>query len=145
MTKRGTVQSGGREELKFEFLPSEQGCMISELWTLSIPEADFKRQILLQGIHKEPSISMDPATLDFGSLICGTKSKTKFQILNKETTPLSFKVIDPKPDNTTKRLLGQSKKELNVLGVKLGFHRGVIFIRVQSMERSASASVFNNN
>lgn len=111
-------------------MPSEQGSMISEFWTLCIPEVEFKRQILFQGIHKEPSISMDPATLDFGSVICGTKSKTRFQVFNNETTPLSFKVIDPKPDNTTKRLLGQSTLCFEYLWCNTCFHRGIIFIRV---------------
>eukprot|EP00210_Caulerpa_lentillifera_P003205 g3062.t1 len=112
LTDHGTVPSGGTQELKFEFFPPEQGSQISSIWNLRIVEPEFETQILLRGIQKKPSILIDPESINFGPVLLGTKARTKFQLVNKENMELSFKLIDPKPNRTTRKLLRPKRASL---------------------------------
>eukprot|EP00929_Paragymnodinium_shiwhaense_P012789 TRINITY_DN120685_c0_g1_i1.p1 TRINITY_DN120685_c0_g1~~TRINITY_DN120685_c0_g1_i1.p1 ORF type:complete len:3365 (+),score=726.60 TRINITY_DN120685_c0_g1_i1:1028-10096(+) len=89
LSRRGTIQSGKKYEMVFEYMPNAVGTHES-CWTFSLLKHDVVQSFLLVGSVKEPRVGMDTPNINFNRLLLGGQSTEKFHIVNKEHIPFSF-------------------------------------------------------
>jgi len=89
LTKRGTIMSGRKYEMVFEYLPTSVGTHES-FWTFQLVTKLTSQSFALVGAVKEPRVGMDTPSLNYGRLLLGAVSRETVHIVNKEHIPFSF-------------------------------------------------------
>jgi len=89
LTKRGTIFSGKKYEMVFEYLPTSVGTHES-FWNFSVVNKEARQSFLVVGTVKEPRIGMDCPNVNFNRLLLGARARETVHIVNKEHIPFSF-------------------------------------------------------
>lgn len=90
LTKTGTVKSGLRHELQFEFSPNDVG-LFESFWTFSIPKYNLSIPFLLVGDVSEPRVLFDRSFILFESLLIGMTGLQTIYLINQESQSFEFK------------------------------------------------------
>eukprot|EP00658_Telonema_sp_P-2_P082699 TRINITY_DN8790_c0_g1_i4.p1 TRINITY_DN8790_c0_g1~~TRINITY_DN8790_c0_g1_i4.p1 ORF type:complete len:2065 (-),score=554.24 TRINITY_DN8790_c0_g1_i4:246-6440(-) len=88
-TMRGTIHSGKKYEMVFEYLPESLDTQESD-WSFHISHNKITMPFLLIGWAAEPELHFSKSKVDFGQVIVGAKSKQVVTIENRETVPYPF-------------------------------------------------------
>ena len=91
LTKTGSIMSGKKYEMKFEFLPSApdyEEC----LWKFTIPSLALSVPILFIGYIVEPKILLDRSYLHFKPQLVNQVCRETVFLINDEDRPYSFSV-----------------------------------------------------
>lgn len=89
LTPRGTILSGKRHEVVFEYTP-ELLDLVESMWTFSIPDHGISVPFLLVGHASEPNVFMERNSLNFKALLVGHQAKDTVRLVNNEHIPFSF-------------------------------------------------------
>jgi len=89
LTPRGTILSGKKYEMIFEYLPDIDGNHES-YWTFSIPSEKIKHHFAMIGRVTEPNVLLDVGSINFGPLLLGGKNKEVIKLKNLEHIPFTF-------------------------------------------------------
>jgi hydrocephalus-inducing protein len=87
-TMRGTIHSGKKSDMVFEFSPDSLKLRESQ-WVLNIP-GKARIPFLLVGHVSEPEVYFSQTKVSFGQVIVGAKSRQSVQIENRESIPYPF-------------------------------------------------------
>lgn len=91
-TPKGLMLAGKRCEMIFEFTP--QHLELQEMfWYFRIPHFDVNQLFLLVGSTVEPRVTMDRGSVNFNTLLIGTKATQSVALINHEHIPFNF-VLD---------------------------------------------------
>ena len=74
LTSKGTIISGKKAEMVFEYTPDLSGVHES-YWTFEIPSEKIIQYFLVVGNVVEPNIFFDVGKINFGPLLLGGKNK----------------------------------------------------------------------
>lgn len=89
---RGTILSGKKSEMLFEFRPSGlTERKVDQLWTFEVPSQGIKETFHLVGTVLEPKIFFNNARVDFGPLLLKGRGKERVILKNFDDIPYSFK------------------------------------------------------
>jgi len=89
VTQRGTILSGKKSEMIFEYTPDLIGVHES-YWIFEIPSEKIVQYFMMVGNVKEPNVFFDMGKINFGPLLIGGKNKEVVGIKNMEDVPLTF-------------------------------------------------------
>ncbi|CAH1779299.1 unnamed protein product [Owenia fusiformis] len=89
LTPEGSIRRGKKQEILFEFTPTELG-ITESFWKFVIPEHNISIPFLLMGDAREPNIAMDRSHFNFKSLLIGHEAMETVHIVNTEDSPLYF-------------------------------------------------------
>lgn len=91
LTPKGTIFSGKKFEIVFEFNPTKN-CpdKVEKVFTFSIPQHEIQHQFLFQGIILQPKIFFSQAKIDFGPLLLTGKGKETIMIKNLDDVSYHF-------------------------------------------------------
>lgn len=98
LTPKGTILSGKKGEMVFEFSPDEVG-VAESFYRFKIVNQRDEELFLFVGSVLEPKVSFDRVKLDMNALILGSTCSDTIHIQNDEEVPFSF--------NFDKKLLSQ--------------------------------------
>jgi hydrocephalus-inducing protein len=73
-TPKGTILSGKKYEMVFEYLPESLGVHES-FWNFEIPSLKQKQEFYVKGEVKEPNVFIDTGKVNFGPLLLSGKAK----------------------------------------------------------------------
>ncbi|KAL7750642.1 hypothetical protein RI367_003984 [Sorochytrium milnesiophthora] len=88
-TARGTLQSGKRFEVVFEFTP-ETTDTVESLWTFAVPDHGIKVPFLLVGHALEPNVFLDRNSIVFRPVLVGKSVKETVLLTNDEDVAFPF-------------------------------------------------------
>lgn len=92
VTSKGLILAGKRCEMIFEFIP--QQLELQEMfWCFSIPHFQISQLFLFVGKTTEPRVTLDRGSVNFNTLLIGTKTLQSISIVNMEHIPFNF-VVD---------------------------------------------------
>jgi len=94
LTPKGTILSGKKFEMAFEYVPESIGTHES-YWEFRIPSEKVMQPFLVVGQVIEPLVLFETAKVDFGPLLVGGKNREIVQLRNQEHIPFSF-AFDPR-------------------------------------------------
>ncbi|ELT89592.1 hypothetical protein CAPTEDRAFT_222082 [Capitella teleta] len=89
----GTIRSGKKVQVGFEFVSSEQ-TLVESFWKFVIPELNIVIPFLVVGNTLDPGVSLDRSHLNFKSLLIGHEAVESVSILNDEPVPLQFSFVE---------------------------------------------------
>ena len=89
MNSKGTILSGKKSEMIFEYTPDLLGAHES-YWIFEIPSEKIIQYFLVVGKVNEPNVVFDVGKINFGQLLIGGKNKEIVNLKNLEDVPLSF-------------------------------------------------------
>ncbi|KAI1889973.1 hypothetical protein AGOR_G00168420 [Albula goreensis] len=89
LTPKGSIQPGKKVEIPFEFLAQELDT-IESFWSFLITEQSISVPFLLVGTAREPTVYLDHAHLNLGSLLVGREINETVYIVNGEDLPFQF-------------------------------------------------------
>jgi hydrocephalus-inducing protein len=81
MTQKGTILSGKKFEMRFEYIPETTGTHES-FWKFKIPTEGIEQKFLVVGMVVEPNVVMEVGKVNFGPLLVGGKSKEIIKLVN---------------------------------------------------------------
>ncbi|DAZ93738.1 TPA: hypothetical protein N0F65_007364 [Lagenidium giganteum] len=88
-TPKGLMLAGKRCEMIFEFTP--QQLELQEMfWRFKIPHFDVNQLFLFVGTTTEPRVSLDRGSVNFNTLLIGTKAAQSVSLINQEHIPFNF-------------------------------------------------------
>ena len=88
-TPKGTVVSGKKGEMVFEYTPDAVG-LAEAFFKLCIPAHGLEELFLFAGNVVEPEVALDRTRVDFGALMVGTVATERVHFENREHLPFSF-------------------------------------------------------
>ncbi len=88
-TAKGTILSGKKTEMIFEYTPDLVGSHRSH-WIFEIPAENIVQHFLIVGEVIEPNVFFDTGKINFGPLLLGGKNKEILNLKNLEDVPLAF-------------------------------------------------------
>lgn len=89
LTRRGSILSGKKYEMVFEYMPMTTGTHES-FWTFAIADKQARQSFMVVGSVKEPRVGVDRPSINFNRLLLGTIAKDTVNLVNKEHIPLNF-------------------------------------------------------
>ncbi|XP_008288806.1 hydrocephalus-inducing protein homolog [Stegastes partitus] len=92
LTPCGTIQSGNKVEMCFEYAAEQLDAMES-LWSFVIETLSVSVPFLFVGTAREPLVYLDRPHLDFGELHVGHKAEQTVDVVNAEEEPFHFTVL----------------------------------------------------
>ena len=90
VTPKGTVASGRRGEMIFEYTPDTAGATHETFFRFKIPSYGLEELFLFAGNVVEPEVSFDRTRVDFQALMLGAVVTERVHIVNSEHMPFSF-------------------------------------------------------
>jgi hydrocephalus-inducing protein len=91
LTPKGTILSGKKFEMIFEFTPTKNTPdKIEKQFTFVIPTHKLKNSFLLKTVILQPKIFFSKAKIDFGPLLLSGKGKETVFIKNLDEKPYHF-------------------------------------------------------
>ncbi|EEY64415.1 uncharacterized protein PITG_22567 [Phytophthora infestans T30-4] len=91
-TPKGLMLAGKRCEMIFEFTP--QQLELQEMfWYFKIPHFQVSQLFVFVGTTTEPRVALDRASVNFNTLMIGTKTSQSISLINQELIPFNF-VLD---------------------------------------------------
>lgn len=88
-TSKGTILSGKKAEIIFEYTPDVVGTHES-YWVFEIPSERIVQHFLAVGTVVEPNVFFDSGKINFGPLLIGGKNKEVVNLKNLEDVPIPF-------------------------------------------------------
>jgi len=95
LTPKGTILSGKKFEMAFEYTPDTIGGTHESYWEFHIPEEKLVQHFLVVGQVLEPLVLFETSKVDFGPLLVGGKNRESVKLVNQEHIPFTF-AFDPK-------------------------------------------------
>ncbi|MEQ2312629.1 hypothetical protein AMECASPLE_033126 [Ameca splendens] len=92
LTSFGTIPSGKKVEMCFEFVAEHQET-VESLWSFLIENLSLSFPFLCVGTAREPCVYLDRPHLDFGELVVGHKVEQTVDLVNAEEEPFQFSVV----------------------------------------------------
>ncbi|MEQ2183186.1 hypothetical protein GOODEAATRI_030106 [Goodea atripinnis] len=92
LTSFGTIPSGKKVEMCFEFVAEHQDT-VESLWSFLIENLSLSFPFLCVGTAREPCVYLDRPHLDFGELVVGHKVEQTVDLVNAEEEPFQFSVL----------------------------------------------------
>eukprot|EP01022_Parablepharisma_sp_SALTPOND_P020800 TRINITY_DN386_c0_g1_i3.p1 TRINITY_DN386_c0_g1~~TRINITY_DN386_c0_g1_i3.p1 ORF type:complete len:4093 (+),score=589.86 TRINITY_DN386_c0_g1_i3:873-13151(+) len=89
LTPKGTILSGKKYEMAFEYVPESIGTHES-YWEFRVLSEKVTQQFLIVGQVLEPLVLFETAKVDFGPLLVGGKNREIVQLRNQEHIPFAF-------------------------------------------------------
>jgi len=89
LTLKGTILSGKKFEMVFEYTPDNVGEHES-FWNFKIPVEDIVQPFMIVGHVVEPIVLFEAGKINFGPLLLGGKNKETINLINQEHLPFSF-------------------------------------------------------
>lgn len=89
LTPKGTILSGKKFEMVFEYVPDNFGEHES-LWNFKIPFEEIVQPFMILGYVVEPVVLLETGKVNFGPLLLGGKSKEVVNLINQEHLPFAF-------------------------------------------------------
>ncbi|KAL4085786.1 hypothetical protein PRIC1_014796 [Phytophthora ramorum] len=88
-TPKGLMLAGKRCEMIFEFTP--QQLELQEMfWYFKIPHFQVTQLFLFVGTTTEPRVALDRGSVNFNTLLIGTKTSQSIALVNQEHIPFNF-------------------------------------------------------
>lgn len=88
-TPKGLMLAGKRCEMIFEFTP--QQLELQEMfWRFKIPQFEVNQLFLFVGTTTEPRVTLDRGSINFNTLLIGTKTSQSIALINHEHIPFNF-------------------------------------------------------
>ncbi|GMF21897.1 unnamed protein product [Phytophthora lilii] len=88
-TPKGLMLAGKRCEMIFEFTP--QQLELQEMfWYFKIPHFQVNQLFLFVGTTTEPRVALDRGSVNFNTLLIGTKTSQSIALVNHEHIPFNF-------------------------------------------------------
>ncbi|ETO64005.1 hypothetical protein F444_18403 [Phytophthora nicotianae P1976] len=88
-TPKGLMLAGKRCEMIFEFTP--QQLELQEMfWYFKIPHFQVSQLFLFVGTTTEPRVALDRGSVNFNTLMIGTKTSQIISLVNQEHIPFNF-------------------------------------------------------
>ncbi|KAG3249966.1 Hydrocephalus-inducing [Phytophthora idaei] len=88
-TPKGLMLAGKRCEMIFEFTP--QQLELQEMfWYFKIPHFQVSQLFLFVGTTTEPRVALDRGSVNFNTLMIGTKTSQSISLVNQEHIPFNF-------------------------------------------------------
>ncbi|KAF1329814.1 hypothetical protein FI667_g5469, partial [Globisporangium splendens] len=88
-TPKGLMLAGKRCEMIFEFMP--QQLELQEMfWRFQIPHFQVNQLFLFVGTTTEPRVILDRGSVNFNTLLIGTKASQSIALVNYEHIPFNF-------------------------------------------------------
>ncbi|EGZ27382.1 hypothetical protein PHYSODRAFT_470288 [Phytophthora sojae] len=88
-TPKGLMLAGKRCEMIFEFTP--QQLELQEMfWFFKIPHFQVNQLFLFVGTTTEPRVALDRGSVNFNTLLIGTKTSQSIALVNQEHIPFNF-------------------------------------------------------
>ncbi|KAH8054149.1 hypothetical protein JL720_14520 [Aureococcus anophagefferens] len=97
-TPRGTILSGKRGEMVFEFTPNTVG-VAEAFYRFKIPEHGIDELFLFVGQVVEPRVTFDRTRVDFNAVMLGNMASETVHLVNSEHLPFAFNFEKPGIDN----------------------------------------------
>ncbi|KAJ0401033.1 hypothetical protein P43SY_009913 [Pythium insidiosum] len=88
-TPKGLMLAGKRCEMIFEFTP-QQLDLQEMFWRFTIPHFQVNQLFLFVGTTTEPRVTLDRGSVNFNTLLIGTKASQSVALLNHEHIPFNF-------------------------------------------------------
>lgn len=88
-TPKGTILSGKKAEMIFEYTPDLLGTHES-YWVFEIPSEKIVQYFMIVGDVVEPNVFFDTGKINFGPLLLGGKNRETVSLKNLEEVPLAF-------------------------------------------------------
>ncbi|XP_068693384.1 hydrocephalus-inducing protein homolog [Montipora foliosa] len=92
LTPEGTVLSGKKYEMVFEYVPDSLD-LVESFWRFFVPEHNISIPFVMVGHTFEPALSFDRSHINFREVLIGHPVKETVQLLNEENTPFTFSFI----------------------------------------------------
>ena len=89
LTPKGTILSGKKFEMVFEYTPDNFG-EHEGFWNFKIPFEDIAQPFMTVGYVVEPVVLLETGKVNFGPLLLGGKSKAVVNLINQEHLPFAF-------------------------------------------------------
>ena len=89
VTPKGSILSGKKFELVFEYTPDNVGEHES-YWIFKIPKEKIVQHFLIVGRVVEPNVLFETGKIKFGPLLIDGKNREIVKIVNQELIPFSF-------------------------------------------------------
>lgn len=89
VTKKGTVLSGKKFEMMFEYTPDKVGTHES-FWLFKIPSANIVQHFMVVGMVHEPTVLFETGKVNFGPLLLEGKNRETVKLVNQEHIPFTF-------------------------------------------------------
>jgi len=89
MTPKGTILSGRKGEMIFEYTPEAVG-HAEAFFKFNIPSHGIDELFLFSGTVVEPEVLFDRMKVDFNALMVGTVAVERIHVENREPLPFSF-------------------------------------------------------
>ena len=88
-TYKGTILSGKKAEMVFEYTPEHVGEHESQ-WLFKIPSEKIVQHFLVVGRVNEPNVLFETGKIKFGPLLLDGKNREVVNIINQELIPFQF-------------------------------------------------------
>ncbi|GLE01730.1 hypothetical protein PINS_up010564 [Pythium insidiosum] len=88
-TPKGLMLAGKRCEMIFEFTP-QQLDLQEMFWRFTIPHFQVNQLFLFVGTTTEPRVTLDRGSVNFNTLLIGTKASQSVALVNHEHIPFNF-------------------------------------------------------
>ena len=89
LTPKGTILSGKKFEMVFEYVPDHVGEHVS-YWDFKIPFEEICQPFMVVGNVVEPIVNFESGKIDFGPLLLGGKNRGSINLINQEHLPFDF-------------------------------------------------------
>jgi hydrocephalus-inducing protein len=92
LTPKGTILSGKKFEMSFEYVPDNVGEHQS-FWLFKIPSEEISQPFMVVGHVVEPIVLFESGKINFGPLLLGGKNKESINLINQEHLPFNFHFV----------------------------------------------------
>ena len=89
MTPKGTILSGKKYEMIFEYVP-DNVAEHQSFWNFKIPFEEICQPFMIVGNVIEPIVHFEAGKINFGPLLLGGKNKETINLINQEHLPFDF-------------------------------------------------------
>ncbi len=91
LSRKGTVKSGRKAEMVFEFTPRFDK-LVESVWKFKIPDQGIEISVLIVGRIAEPDVTLDRTHINFKHLLLGTRKRDVIYLVNNENMPFAFNI-----------------------------------------------------
>jgi len=89
ITQRGVIAAGKKYEMVFEYTPDSED-IAESFFTFRIVEQEIAVPFMLVGHVVEPAVAFDVASINFGKVLVGSRSRETVMLANNEHIPFGF-------------------------------------------------------
>ena len=94
LTPKGTILSGKKFEMQFEFVPNSScSDTVERRFTFKLNAHSITQNFLIRGTVVQPKVFFSVAKIDFGPLLVDTKNKETVQLRNFDVMPYGFSFL----------------------------------------------------